>query len=131
MAGIFDSAVWSRDSGFALGPEYRLHNDFLGGNNFFSGAQFSTKLYQKYYTGWAMPRLAGGTLLSTSTECTGTIRRSITLARDPDLRKTDRTDYRLEDTTVDASLGVRTGQAFAIWGLSRIRLDEYWSRHIR
>jgi hypothetical protein len=34
-------------SGFALGPEYRLHSDFLGDTNFLAGAQVSTKLYQK------------------------------------------------------------------------------------
>jgi hypothetical protein len=47
-------------SGFALGPEYRLDTDFLGGNTFLVGTQVSTKLYQKYYTRWAMPQLAGG-----------------------------------------------------------------------
>jgi len=47
-------------SGFALGPEYRLHTDFLAGSNFLVGGQVSTKLYQKYYTGWGMPNLARG-----------------------------------------------------------------------
>jgi outer membrane protein assembly factor BamA len=94
-------------SGFALGPEYQLHTDFLGGNNFLVGAQVSTKLYQKYYAGWGMPHLARGHV---SFDVNGVHRNYSQIdyfGPGPKSLKADRTDYRLEDTTVDASLGIK------------------------
>jgi outer membrane protein assembly factor BamA len=94
-------------SGFALGPEYRLHTDLLGGSNFLVGGQVSTKLYQKYYTGWAMPNLARGRV---SFDVNGVHRNYSQIdyfGPGPKSSKDARTDYRLEDTTVDASLGVK------------------------
>jgi outer membrane protein assembly factor BamA len=94
-------------SGFALGPEYRLHTDLLSGSNFLVGGQISTKLYQKYYTGWAMPNLARGHV---SFDVNGVHRNYSQIdyfGPGPRSSKDARTDYRLEDTTVDASLGVK------------------------
>jgi len=94
-------------SGFALGPEYRLHTDLLGGSNFLVGGQISTKLYQKYYTGWGMPNLARGRI---SFDVNGVHRNFSQIdyfGPGPRSSKDARTDYRLEDTTVDASLGVK------------------------
>src|SRR5262249_7899001 len=51
----------AQGSGFALGPEYHLHNESFD-SDFFVGAQLSTKLYQKYYIGWSEPRLANNHL---------------------------------------------------------------------
>jgi outer membrane protein assembly factor BamA len=96
-----------QNSGFALGPEYRLHNDFLGGNTFFLGAQLSTKLYQKYYTGWAMPNLAGGHVFFDFNGVHRNFPQIDYFGPGPKSSKKSRTDYRLEDTTVDASLGVK------------------------
>lgn len=94
-------------SGFALGPEYRLSTDFLGGNYFLLGTQISTKLYQKYYTRWAMPQLAGGHVFFDFNGVHRNYSQIDYFGSGPKSSKDDRTDYRLEDTTVDASLGVK------------------------
>ena len=103
-------------SGLALGPEYRLHSEFLGGTNVLAGAQLSTKLYQKYYAGWGMPRLAQGHV---SFDVNGVHRNFSQIdyfGPGPKSSKDDRTDYRLEDTTVDASLGVRPVKQLQLGG---------------
>jgi outer membrane protein assembly factor BamA len=95
-------------SGFALGPEYRLNTDFLGGGSaFLVGAQFSTKLYQKYYTRYAMPNLAGGHVFFDFNGAHRNYSQIDYFGPGPHSSKDSRTDYRLEDTTVDASLGVK------------------------
>ena len=95
-------------SGFALGPEYRLNTDFLeGGSAFLLGAQFSTKLYQKYYTRYAMPNLAGGHVFFDFNGVHRNYSQIDYFGPGPRSSKDSRTDYRLEDTTVDASLGVK------------------------
>jgi outer membrane protein assembly factor BamA len=71
------------------------------------GGQVSTKLYQKYYTGWAMPNLARGRI---SFDVNGLHRNYSQIdyfGPGPRSSRDARTDYRLEDTTVDASLGVK------------------------
>jgi hypothetical protein len=95
-------------SGFALGPEYRLNTDFLGGGSgFLVGAQLSTKLYQKYYTRYAMPNLAGGHIFFDFNGAHRNYSQIDYFGPGPHSSKDNRTDYRLEDTTVDGSLGVK------------------------
>jgi len=94
-------------SGFALGPEYRLRTKYLGGNTLVAGAQLSTKLYQKYYTRWAMPNLAGGHIFFDFNGAPRNYSQIDYFGPGPHSSKNNRTDYRLEDTTVDASLGVK------------------------
>ena len=77
-------------SGFALGPEYTLDSNFSPATCEL-GAQISTKLYQKYFMGWAMPKLAQDIFPSTSMRRTGTTHRSTISAQAPGRRRaTDR-----------------------------------------
>ena len=94
-------------SGFALGPEYRLHNEFLGGNTFLAGAQLSTKLYQKYYTSWTAPNLARKHLSFDFNAVHRNYSQIDYFGPGPRSLKSERTDYRLEDTTVDGALGLK------------------------
>jgi len=94
-------------SGFALGPEYNLRTPALLGSNLQVGAQFSTKLYQKYYVGWMAPKLLHDHF---SFDFNGVHRNYSQIdyfGPGPRSLKSNRTDYRLEDTAVDAALGVK------------------------
>ena len=93
-------------SGFALGPEYQLHRASWG-SDFFVGAQLSTKLYQKYYSGWNQPHLANNHF---SLAFNGVHRNYSEIdyfGPGPRSLKSERTDYRLEDTAVDGAVGVK------------------------
>jgi outer membrane protein assembly factor BamA len=92
-------------SGFALGPEFRWDNQFLGGSHFRLGAQLSTKLYQKYYVRYALPKLANGHLFFDFNAAHRNYAQIDYFGPGPDSEKSNRTDYRLEDTAVDASAG--------------------------
>lgn len=94
-------------SGFALGPEYRRNYDFLGGNNFLVGAQLSTKLYQKYYTGWSLPNLGAKHISFNVNAAHRNYSQIDYFGPGPRSSKDARTDYRLEDTTVDGALGIK------------------------
>jgi outer membrane protein assembly factor BamA len=94
-------------SGFALGPEYRFRNDFQGGHSLKVGAQFSTKLYQKYYVGWALPKLAHDHVALDFNAIHRNYPQIDYFGPGPKSNKDNRTDYRLEDTAIDLSLGVR------------------------
>lgn len=94
-------------SGFALGPEYRLHNDFLGGTNFRVGAQLSTKLYQKYDVRWTLPHMAQDHVSFDLNAVHRNYSRIDYFGSGPRSAKSDRTDYRLEDTAIDGSLGLK------------------------
>lgn len=94
-------------SGFALGPEFRPRRELQGGSTFRVGAQLSTKLYQRYYARWTLPKLANDHL---SLDFIG-VHRNFAQVDDfgtgPDSAKSARTNYRLEDTGVDAAVGVK------------------------
>ena len=94
-------------SGFALGPEYHMRNEFWGGNTVLAGAQFSTKLYQKYYTGWSLPNLASKHISFNTIAVHRNYSQIDYFGPGPRSSKEVRTDYRLEDTTVDGALGVK------------------------
>jgi len=109
-------------SGFALGPEYRWRNDFRGGSTVRVGGQFSTKLYQKYYTAWTLPTLASDRLSFGFYAVHRNYAQVDYFGPGPGSSKHARTDYRLEDTAIDASLGVKPvkylnlgGSAGNIW----------------
>lgn len=93
-------------SGFGLGPEYRLRSESWG-SNFLVGAQFSTKLYQKYYTGLTLPTLAHDHVSFGVNAVHRNYSQIDYFGPGPRSSKNTRTDYRLEDTGVDASLGVK------------------------
>ena len=109
-------------SGFALGPEYRWRNEFRGGSTVRVGAQFSTKLYQKYYTAWTLPEIANDHLSFGFYAVHRNYAQVDYFGAGPRSSKHARTDYRLEDTAIDASLGVKPvkhlklgGSAGYIW----------------
>ena len=92
--------------GFAVGPEY-LRSDLLSGQlTARASAQFSTRGYQKYEAQILMPRLAESRLyleaLASHRNYTGLQY----YGTGPDTRKSLRTNYHLEDTSVDAILGI-------------------------
>jgi hypothetical protein len=108
-------------SGFGLGPEYRLRNETWG-SNLKVGAQLSTKLYQKYYVGWRLPKLASDHLALEFNSAHRNYTEVDYFGPGPNSSDDTRTNYRLEDTAVDASVGVKPvkylklgGSAGYIW----------------
>ena len=93
-------------SGFALGPEFTLGSNSSPGN-LRVGAQISTKLYQKYFVRWTMPRLAQNHFSFDFNAAHRNYSQIDYFGPGPRSQKSERTDYRLEDTSVDASLGVK------------------------
>jgi outer membrane protein assembly factor BamA len=87
--------------GFALGPEY-LREDLMGGNlTARMSAQFSTRGYSKYEAETTLPKLWGNRLIL---DLFGSHRNDGGInyyGPGPDSLKTTRTNYRLEDTTLD------------------------------
>jgi outer membrane protein assembly factor BamA len=94
-------------SGFGLGPEYRLRSDFLGGNTLRVGGQISTKVYQKYYVGWELPHVAGDHISIDFNAAHRNYPQIDYFGPGPDSSEGVRTDYRLEDTSVDALVGIK------------------------
>jgi len=90
--------------GFAAGPEY-YRQDLMGGQLVArASAQLSTKLYQKYEAQAVLPRLANGKV---SLEGIASHRNYASLqyyGTGPDRPKELRTNYRLEDTSIDGIL---------------------------
>lgn len=94
-------------SGFALGPEYRLHSDALGGNTLRVGAQFSTRQYQRYGIRWDFPRLADDHIAVDFTAAHRDYPQVDYFGPGPASSESTRTNYRLEDTSVDGSIGFK------------------------
>ena len=92
--------------GFAIGPEY-FREDLLRGNlTTRASAQFSTRGYQKYEAQAILPRIANGKV---SLEGIASHRNYASLqyyGTGPQRPKDLRTNYRLEDTSVDGILAV-------------------------
>ncbi|MCI0352212.1 MAG: hypothetical protein L0Z53_22565, partial [Acidobacteriales bacterium] len=82
-------------SGFGMGPEYRLRSENWG-SNFKVGAHLSTKLYEKYYVGWRLPRLASNHLALEFNAVHRNYPELDYFGPGPDSLKSARTDYRLE-----------------------------------
>ncbi len=93
-------------SGFGLGPEFRLRTESLG-SNLRVGAQFSTKLYQKYYVRWTLPKMAHDHVAWDFNALHRNYSQIDYFGPGPRSSKSTRTDYRLEDTAVDGSLGIK------------------------
>jgi outer membrane protein assembly factor BamA len=103
-------------SGFALGPEYSLRSDFEGKSTFQVGAQFSTKLYQKYYSRWTLPKLAHDRLSLDLNAVHRNYSQIDYFGPGPRSLEGNRTDYRLEDTAVDGSLAARPNKHLQLGG---------------
>lgn len=102
--------------GFALGPEY-LREDLMGGNlTTRVSAQFSTKGYSKYEAEAGLPRIWGDHLLL---GFVGSHRDYAGLSYygpGPDSEKNNRTNYGLEDTSLDAIAAIRPRRFFKMGG---------------
>ncbi|MFN0103254.1 MAG: BamA/TamA family outer membrane protein [Bryobacteraceae bacterium] len=92
--------------GFALGPEYFREDLLRGQLTARASAQFSTRGYQKYEAQALLPRLANGKI---SLEGIASHRNYASLqyyGTGPESAKINRTNYRLEDTSIDGILAV-------------------------
>jgi len=92
--------------GFAVGPEYFREDLLRGQLTTRASAQFSTRGYQKYEAQALLPRLANGKL---SLEGIASHRNYASLqyyGTGPERTKDLRTNYRLEDTSIDGILAV-------------------------
>ena len=94
-------------SGFALGPEYRFRSDLLGGNTFRVGAQLSTKRYEKYYASWELPSIARDHISFDFNAAHRNYTQVDYFGPGPDSSEDARTNYRLEDTSIDGLVGVK------------------------
>jgi outer membrane protein assembly factor BamA len=93
-------------SGFGLGPEYHMRREAWD-SDLFVGAQLSTKLYQKYYSGWSLPHLANDHVALDFNAVHRNYSQIDYFGPGPRSSESNRTDYRLEDTAIDGSIGVK------------------------
>jgi outer membrane protein assembly factor BamA len=94
-------------SGFGLGPEYYRDDLFNGQMRFRGTVQFSTHLYQLYDAALSLPKLANEHLVVDFRATHRNYPQMQYYGPGPHSQKTGRSDYRLEDTTLRGSLGVR------------------------
>jgi outer membrane protein assembly factor BamA len=93
--------------GFAAGPEY-YRDDLLSGNlNFRTSAELSTKVYQKYELQLSLPKLAGEHLFLDFHSVHRNYPQINYYGAGPKSPKGQRSNYRLEDTASDFTVGVR------------------------
>ena len=93
--------------GFALGPEY-LRRDLAEGNLIFRAtAQATFKEYQRYALELAAPHLAQNKVFFDLFSAYHNYPGINYYGPGPDSPKSARTNYRLEDTTIDAVIGVQ------------------------
>ncbi|MDX1980853.1 MAG: BamA/TamA family outer membrane protein [Bryobacteraceae bacterium] len=101
--------------GFALGPEY-FREDFLRGQlTTRASAQFSTRGYRKYEAEAILPRLAGDHLFLNAIASRRTYRGIQYHGPGPDSSRS-RTNYLLEDTSIDGIAAVKPGRFLKLGG---------------
>jgi outer membrane protein assembly factor BamA len=94
-------------SGFAIGPEYR-RGDLLNGRlSFSASAQASFRGYRKFAIELAAPKISGGPFFAQFNAVHHNYPGMSYYGPGPDSSKTGRSDFRLEDTAVDLTFGVR------------------------
>jgi len=94
-------------TGFGFGPEYR-RSDLLGGKlGFRSSAQFSFQGDQKFDLQLTAPKISGGRYFTEFYAVHHNYPRLSYYGSGPDSEKSGRTDFRLEDTALDATFGMR------------------------
>ena len=99
-------------SGFAMGPEYR-RTDLAGGSvTIRASAVTSFKAYRKFDFQIALPKIDGGRFFAEFNGVHHDYPGLSYYGSGPDSRKTGRTDFRLEDTAFDLTLGVRPVRHF-------------------
>ncbi|MCC6364998.1 MAG: BamA/TamA family outer membrane protein [Bryobacterales bacterium] len=103
-------------AGFAIGPEY-FREDLLHGQlQFRTSAQFSFLGSQKYEVETALPKLAGDRLSFDLLASHRNYTRLGYYGSGPDSEKINRSNYRLEDTSVDAIGATRLGRYVKLGG---------------
>jgi outer membrane protein assembly factor BamA len=94
-------------TGFGIGPEYRRTGLLGGPLNFRASAQTSFRGDRKFDLELAAPQLSGGKYFATFYAVHHDYPRMNYYGPGPDSEKTGRTNYRLEDTAMDATFGIR------------------------
>ena len=94
-------------SGFAAGPEYHRDELFSGQMSFRTSAELSTRLYQKYALVVSLPKLLHERLFVDLRSVHRNYPQVNYYGPGAGSLKGNRTNYRLEDTAMDANLGVR------------------------
>jgi len=92
--------------GFAAGPEYH-RDELLSGNLSFRTSAELSKVYQKYELQLSLPKLAGQHLFVDFYSVHRNYPQVNYYGPGPRSLKGQRSDYRLEDTTSDFTMGVR------------------------
>ena len=93
-------------SGFAAGPEFHNANLWGGRTSFRASAQQSTRGYRKFDFELALPKV-GDRFFAQLNGVDHNYNSLPYYGSGPDSEKTGRTDFRLEDTAVDATFGAR------------------------
>jgi hypothetical protein len=94
-------------SGFALGPEY-VRDDLARGHlNLISGIGGSTRGWVNMYTGLIAPQMANGRFEWAAGAMYHNYNSLAYYGLGPDSEQIKRTNYRLEDTSIDSRFGVR------------------------
>src|SRR5262249_18318301 len=99
-------------SGFAIGPEYRRTDLMNGQLTFRVSAQSSFRGYRKFDFDLGAPKLASGRFFTEFYAVHHDYPSLSYYGPGPDSNKTGRTDFRLEDTALDFTFGVRPARNF-------------------
>jgi len=94
-------------TGFGIGPEYHRTGLLGGPVNIRAGAQTSFRGDRKFDLELAAPKLSGGKYFAEFYAVHHDYPRMNFYGSGPDSEKTGRSDYRFEDTAVDATFGIR------------------------
>jgi outer membrane protein assembly factor BamA len=101
-------------TGFGAGPEYRRTGLLGGPLNFRASAQTSFRGDRRFDLELAAPRLSGGKYFAEFYAVHHDYPRMNYYGPGPDSENAGRTDYRFEDTALDATLGVRPAKRLTI-----------------
>ncbi len=94
-------------AGFAIGPEYQWQDRDEPTIVFRTGGQISTRAYRKYDLLLGLPRLANGVAFAEFYAVHHDYPSLGYYGSGPESEKSGRSNYRFEDTAVDATVGVR------------------------
>jgi hypothetical protein len=101
-------------TGFGIGPEYHRTSLLDGPLNIRAAAQTSFRGDRKFDLELAAPKLSGGKYFAEFYAVHHNYPRMNFYGSGPDSEKTGRSDYRFEDTAVDATFGIRPVKHLAL-----------------